>query len=470
MPKIYRPLSTITSMCLLLLCFTVVMATNSIEPETSDFFSENDSLAQSAFYAPLTEILYQVIFDEINFSVQVGIKSLNAINFPDSAQPFLQLYHSDGKIDILPYARIHTPEAIAITLLDYEQTPIDTIKQSGLTQYFPFVPGSQPNNSIKYPEDTIIYQLRFSILLSLIDIEQKTIIDAAVIEAADVGHNKRDGSVALLKHFENQARIELRRFFSVFSTLPSQSTRKFNLMLGKNFGLQKGTVFEIFTPHKLAADTSISLYKPSGILSLDNVYEDSSTALIQRKWGRIDSTSLAILANTQPPAFIVSYSPRSVSNYTNFSINAAFQPFSPFSWRVGGHYHQIRDSYNHLDHGFGVQVGGRFALCQTSKFTLAAQTDLFLDFFFRDDDFGYPVSAIVPGIAPSVYGSCLLAPHIDLIVGLGYRYAHKTDSWVVNSEDEAEYKNEEASWISEASPHLKYSGLFFSCGFRFLIF
>ncbi|MCK5739303.1 hypothetical protein KAH55_08980, partial [bacterium] len=127
MSKIYRLLSTVVTICLMLLCCTVVMATNSTESNENSFTSENDSLAQSAFYAPLTEILYQVIFEEINLSVQVGIKSLHSIDFPDSAQQFLQLYHSDGEIDFLPYERIHTPEAIAITLLDYEQTPIDTI-------------------------------------------------------------------------------------------------------------------------------------------------------------------------------------------------------------------------------------------------------------------------------------------------------------------------------------------------------
>ncbi|MCK5739620.1 hypothetical protein KAH55_10575, partial [bacterium] len=236
------------------------------------------------------------------------------------------------------------------------------------------------------------------------------------------------------------------------------------------FGLQKGTVFEVFTPQKLAADTSISFYKPSGILRLDKIYTDSSTALMQRKWGRIDTTSLAILANTQPLAFFTSYSPRSVANYTSCSINASFQPFSTLSWLVGGHYHQIRDSYGHLDHGFGLQAGGRFILCQAPKLTFAGQTNLFLDFFFRDDDFEYPVSAIVPGIAPSVYGSCLLAPHIDLILELGYRYGLTTDSWMVNSEEDNEFEYEEASWLNETGPRLKYSGFFFSCGFRFVIF
>ena len=466
MTRIFGPISTAISICLLFFCVNA-FATETLHENRSA--SNADSLSHSLFDAPLTKILYQVIDEEIGIPVQVGIKPFSWIDQPDSLHPFLQMNYTDGKTGLLHYDRIHTAEAIAITILDYEQTPIDTVQKSDITNYFSFPASSHLNGTSKYPDNTIIYRLRLSVMLSLIDIEQKTTIDAAVIEVADLGHDKKDAVAILFKQFRNQANWEIRRFFSVFSAISPTGRLKNTLMLGHDFHIQPGDIFEIFTPERIAADPSISHYRRTGILKLEQVYPDSSTACIQRKWGRIDTTSFAVLANTPALAFHAYYSPKSTSDYTQFSIDAEFQPFSKFSWLVGGHYHQIRDSYHHLDHGFGFQGSGRFILWRTPKIVVAGQNDLFLDLFFRNDDNGNPVSTIVPGITPSGYLSILLAPNFDLSLGFGYRYAITTRSWVINSEEETG-EDQDASWHDEKGPRIKYSGFFFRCGIRLYLF
>lgn len=273
---------------------------------------------------------------------------------------------------------------------------------------------------------------------------------------------------AVIEDIAQSIEGELKRLYILHGEATAAGGDRVSLDFGADVGVEYGSIYRVDSDEHTDA---VSLVR------VVDVADDGSIARVVRRAGTVDSTGsatehldsvvdLRLDLLMDLPAQEVRPGGGNETPSMGASLTVVAAPYAPLYGGGGIRLFAVDDSRGRRDAGFGVFAFGAGHLVHRPRLRIAALLGGELGFVFRPDDDGDGASVFVPALWPAVEVSILVAPHVDIVLGGGYRFSIETEDWQIPG-DEAEVRD--ASFDGSA-PSVSTAGAFAVVGMRYAFF
>ncbi len=319
----------------------------------------------------------------------------------------------------------------------------------------------------------------------LINVETSQSIASFSIHADYTGGVKAKSLSYALKQIRSQINTNLKELFQLSSEVLDIQGNDVTLLLGKNMGVNSGTLFEIVSrdSKKTLRDREITIPgKSIGFVEVKTVSNDACEGKVLRKWGEIEPGYQA--HEITKKVFTGGISGIYGNNPLNMRLClfGNFKPFGSIGGEVYGDIGTVKDTRDDTDFHFGFGFSLNYRLLKTSSFSLGPVINMPVDFHMRqddkdnenDDDESHTV--FLPVISPrlGLQSEIMLSPKIDLVIRGEYVLTSANlGNWTYTEEqegDEDETKTWNAYWDDRGAPEINYEGWMLSVGIRSTFF
>lgn len=311
-----------------------------------------------------------------------------------------------------------------------------------------------------------------------IDLESGQSLASFSISVEHTGGNKSASLSKALSQVSWRVSQQLRELYLLTSQVVDVRGREVILLLGRNMGLKKGTLFAINTPDNRRTIGGREITVPGrqvGFLEVLELSQDANRGRILRKWEPIEPGYTAIEATGGIMAGGIGLKYGSQSPDLGLDFSAYFAPLRKFGGSAFFGLGTLVDSRDDTD--FNLSFGGEiyFRLINTIPFSLAGSLSLPVNVAFRSDDADESHTATSLVFSPVIGGRAeiMLNAKMDLIVSAGYCLTSNQSAWkytVSDDDDDEEDVTYPAEWDERGAPKFDTTGLYFNVGIRFLMF
>ena len=311
--------------------------------------------------------------------------------------------------------------------------------------------------------------------IRLLDIETGTAISSIIIFADHTGGIKSKSLSDALKVIRSQVKTKLKSMYQLKTEVLSINGNEAILLLGEDMGMEEGTIFNISTldQKKTIRDREITLPgEEIGLVEINKVGADISHGIILRKWNTIEPGCQA----EELPSGVFSWGFSGIYGSTpaNYKLQliGMINPLNRFGGSIFAGLGTAVDSRNNTDFQLGLGGEGIFRFLRTSPFSLGVLFNLPFEIHFRSDDAepSNSVSLVVFSPRLGIQTEFMVTPKMDVILRGEYILASsELGNWTYieeNSEDENS-ESVDGVWKGE-TPHIQFSGLQLSVGFRLI--
>ena len=305
----------------------------------------------------------------------------------------------------------------------------------------------------------------------LINVETSQSIASFSIHADYTGGVKAKSLSQALTHIRSQMYVNLKNLYQLSSEVLDIRGDEITLLLGKNMGVNAGTLFEIITrdEKRTVRDREITIPgKSVGFIEVKTVSTDASEGHILRKWDKIEPGYQAHEITggifTSGISGIYGSTPQNMRLRLFGNIN----PFSRFGGAVYGDIGAVIDTRDVSDFLFGFGFDLNYRLIRTSPFSIGGVLSMPFDWHTTTDDpQGNEAHTVyLPVFSPRIglQSEIMLSSILDLVIRAEFILSSiKLDDWYYTDEDDSDTKN--ANWNFPA-PEIYYSGFQFDIGLR----
>jgi len=320
--------------------------------------------------------------------------------------------------------------------------------------------------------------------VQLINVETSQTNASFSIHADHTGGVKAKSLSYALKQIRSEIYTNLKNIFQLSSEVLDIQGNDVTLLLGKNMGVNSGTLFEIVSrAEKMTVrDQKITIPGESiGFVEIKTVSIDACEGRVLRKWGEIEPGFQA--HEITDGIFTGGISGIFGNNPENMRLHlfGNIKPFNQLGGEVYGDIGVVKDSRDDSDFQIGLGFSLHYRLMKTSSFTLGPIINIPFDFHMRTDDNnenGESHTVYLPITSPrlGLQSEIMLSPKIDLVIRGEYvltsanmgdwRYTEKQE----DNEDETEVWN--AHWEADEgpAPEIEYHGWIITLGIRSTFF
>lgn len=308
-----------------------------------------------------------------------------------------------------------------------------------------------------------------------IDLETGQSLDAFSINASHTGGNTTASLNSALGQVKFRVSHELRQMYLLASQIVDVRGRDVILLLGKNMGLKKGTMFAINKPSakRLIGEREITIPgRQVAFVKVTDMSGDANRGRVLRRWATIEPGYPAVEATEKIMAGGLGLKYGSGSPDMGLELAGFFNPLGRGGGSLFFGLGTLKDSYGDIDFNLRAGADFYFRLINTIPFSLAGTVSLPLNFAIRSDDENNTVSAVMFNPLVGGRAEIMLGAKMDLVATVGYCPGSHMSKWRYSEEDEDEDETNSypAVWVDGTGPKFDPTGLYFSLGLRFLIF
>lgn len=319
--------------------------------------------------------------------------------------------------------------------------------------------------------------------ISLLNVETGQSIDAFSFNVDYTGGVKAKSLSNALKLVRDQISNELKKLYQLSSEILDVKDNEVTLLLGKNMGVQSGTVYEISTLDERKVVRSREIILPGkqvGLVEVKSVSVDASRGKILRKWDEIKPGYQAreLAGNIFAGGIGLNYgfNPEDI----RLKVYGVFQPLNRFGADIYGEIGMVKDSRQDYDFHFGFGFSLNYRLIHSSLFSLGPTFNIPLNFHIRGDDGIDNITHIVflPIINPrlGLQTEIMLSPKMDLLIRAEYIFrSANIGEWRYTEEKQVQNENNQeevketlfANWDGPY-PEINYQGWTITFGIRII--
>ena len=300
--------------------------------------------------------------------------------------------------------------------------------------------------------------------MRLINIETSQSMASFNFHADYTGGVKAKSLSQALKQIKNQVKINLKNLYQLSSEVLEVQGNDVTLFLGKNMGVNAGTIFEIISrdEKKTVRDREIIVPgKSIGLVEVESVSIDASKGRILRKWDTIEPGYQAHEITDKIYTGGISGIYGSIPSNFRLRLIGNINPFKRSGGAVYGDIGVVKDSRDKYDLQFGFGFDLNYRLIRTSPFSMGIILSLPFDFHMRLDDgdiCNEVHSVILPVFSPRVgmQTEIMLNSKTDIVIRGEYVLSSIEGKWfyTTTSEDSDESKSYAATWDNRGTPKL----------------
>ncbi|MDP7027060.1 MAG: CsgG/HfaB family protein [Candidatus Marinimicrobia bacterium] len=316
--------------------------------------------------------------------------------------------------------------------------------------------------------------------MRLINIETSQSMASFNFHADYTGGVKAKSLSQALKQIKNQVNINLKNLYQLSSEVLEVQGNDVTLFLGKNMGVNAGTIFEIISrdEKKIVRDREIIVPGESiGLVEVKSVSIDASKGRILRKWDTIEPGYQAHEITDKIYTGGISGIYGSIPSNFRLRLIGNINPFKRSGGAVYGDIGVVKDSRDKYDLQFGFGFDLNYRLIRTSPFSMGIILSLPFDFHMRLDDgdiCNEVHSVILPVFSPRVgmQTEIMLNSKTDIVIRGEYVLSSIEGKWfyTTTSEDSDESKSYAATWDNRGTPKIDYQRWVLSVGIRSTFF
>ena len=316
--------------------------------------------------------------------------------------------------------------------------------------------------------------------MSLINIETNQSMASFNIYADYTGGVKAKSLSRALKQIRNQVNINLKNLYQLSSEVLEVQGNDVTLFLGKNMGVNAGTIFEIISrdEKKTVRDREIIIPgKSIGLVEVESVSIDASKGRILRKWDKIEPGYQAHEITGEIFTGGMSGIYGSIPSNLRLRLFGNINPFKHSGGAVYGDIGVVKDSRDDHDLQFGFGFDLNYRLIRTSPFSMGIILSLPFDFHMRLDDgdiCNEVHSVVLPVFSPRVgmQTEIMLNANTDIVVRGEFVISSIEGKWfyTTTSEDSDESTSYAATWGNKGTPEIEYQSWILSVGIRSTFF
>ncbi len=369
-------------------------------------------------------------------------------------------------------------EALLVTVLDFSQKGVPPSDEKDdktgclITGLLAILKGESDSEDDEeddpYPHNI---QTELSVEVRSIDIETGQILYAFHVNAEHTGGTKGKSRAKAMASLRRQAKAELRAFYLLSSRVLAVQGNELILLLGEEMGLRRGMVFEIREPDReeTIGDRTVTIPgRPAGYVAVKDLAPESSRAVVVRQWSTINAGYQALERIRPLTAGLIEISPSLKASCFTMGLGGQYRGAGWWDIGAGLLYSRTIDSRQDVDHGITVDVSVGLRLALGTRLSVLNGMGIMLSLPFRQDDSGHTVSTALLAPTISARMEWLLSPELDLVVGVGYRFAGRSQKWKYPKENDEESGSLPAVWDGPA-PEVDITGLYTTIGVKFIM-
>jgi len=317
--------------------------------------------------------------------------------------------------------------------------------------------------------------------IRLINVETSQSLASFSIHADYTGGVKEKSLSQALQQIRYQMYIDLKNLYQLSSEVLNIRGNNITLLLGKNMGVNSGTIFEIISrdEKRTMRDREITIPGTSvGFIQVKTVSNDACEGRVLRKWETIEPGYQA----HEITGRIITGGISGI--YGNTPINMRLRlfgnikPFNRFGGTIYGDIGIVEDTRDDSDFLFGLGFSLNYHLIQTSSFSLGPVLNIPFDFPMRSDDENnegesHFVYKVITSPRLGLQSEIMVSPKMDLVIRGEYVLSSSNlGNWhytevIVGDEEGTESGN--ANW-NGTIPEIDYQGWIITLGIRSTFF
>jgi hypothetical protein len=475
---VYRLLKIILG-CLYLFTFTsITPSTGSTNTQTSPSIPKSDisddrkrimimsyinrELTDDAIEDEVTDVVIDIAFELDRFEI---FTQYDVWNLRGEEKIRSKLVDDSTIIDLKEL--LNCQEAIIVKILHFSQIGVPPEENQNEEEERNFIErmidGIFSGNSDDYSDNI---QTRLSVRIENMDIESGESLQEFDISVSHTGGTYAESREKTIRKFRKVSINKIKRLYQLNSEVIAVEGTKIDLYLGSNIGITDKTLFEILQPdsEKSVSGAQVTIPgKSAGLVCVKSLGNDRNRSQIIRQWLPIGPGYHAVEYAKYIYAVQVFFQPRFPEDHLSVGIQYHFKPLDSFDYGLNLRYNQITDSYDEIDHGFGLGAFSGKRILTMPSMLMHAKVGLEVDFPFKTDDEGHRVAAPVFSGTLGFNASLMLTQRTDFELNIGYRFSIRSSNWTY-SEDEESY---DAIWYDTA-PVVDLNGFFFTLGYKFI--
>ena len=323
--------------------------------------------------------------------------------------------------------------------------------------------------------------------VQLIDVETNQSIGSFSINADYTGGVKAKSLSYALKEIRSQIYTNLKNLYQLSSEVLDINGNEITLLLGKNMGVNSGTLFEIIRRDKIKTirDREITIPgKTVGFIKVETVSVDACEGRVLRKWDDIEPGFQAHEITSRIFSGGISMLYGSTPENMRLRVFWAIKPFGRFGGGVFGDIGTVKDTRDDTDFHFGLGFSLNYRLIQKSSFSFGPILYIPFDFHMRiddaritDDNKSESHMVFLPITSPrlGLQSEIMLSPKIDVVIRGEYILTSADMGDWRYTEEQEDNENETDTWNAnwnEGSlvPEINYQGWIITLGIRSTFF
>lgn len=314
-------------------------------------------------------------------------------------------------------------------------------------------------------------QTQLSVEVRNLDVETGETLYSFYVDASHTGGTAGRSRAKAMASLRRQAKAELRAFYLLSSRVLAVQGNELILLLGEEMGLRRGMVFEIQEPEReeTFGDRTVTIPgRPVGYAAVKDLSPESSRAVVVRQWSPINAGYQALERIRPLSAGLIEISPSLQASCFTMGLGGQYRGAGWWDIGAGLLYSRTIDSRQDVDHGITVDVSVGLRLALGTRLSVLNGMGIMMTIPFRQDDSGHTVSTALLAPTISARMEWLLSPELDLVVGVGYRFAGRSSDWKYAEANDENSGRLPPVWDGPA-PEVDITGLYVTAGIKFIM-
>ncbi len=308
-----------------------------------------------------------------------------------------------------------------------------------------------------------------------INLETGQSLSSFTINISHTGGNKGESLRKALNQIALQTSMELKEMYLLTSQVLDVRGREVILLLGRNLGLRKGTMFAISSPStkRTVGDYEIDIPgRRVGFVKVTELSQDANRGMILRNWEPIEPGFTAVESTGRIQAGGMSLRYGTQSPEMGLDFIGYINPMGRMDCALTIGLGTFQDSREETD--FSLRFGLDFAyrMINTVPFSLSPVIIFPASIVFKRDDAEDANSVTSVLFNPAVGGRAeiMLKSNLDLVATVAWSPSSQLSKWRYSEEEDDETEYYSAEWDHRGAPGIDAAGLYFNIGIRFLMF
>jgi len=314
----------------------------------------------------------------------------------------------------------------------------------------------------------------------LINVETSQSLASFNIHADHTGGVKTKSLSKALKQIRYQMFTDLKNLYQLSSEVLDIRGNDITLLLGKNMGVNAGTLFEIISrdEKRTLRDREITIPgKSVGFIQVKNVSKDACEGQVLRKWDDIEPGFQAHEITGRIITGGISGIYGNTPANMRLRLFGNIKPFNRLGGTVYANIGTVEDSRGNSDFLIGLGVSLHYRMIQKSFFSLGPVLNIPFDFPMRSDDGIDNETHIVYRVISSprlgFQSEIMVSPKVDLVIRGEYVLTSSNlGNWhytILTVGGEEGVDSGPAHWV-EPAPEIDYRGWNITLGIRSTFF